>query len=210
MKREDYYEERGLDRIINLSDAVFAFSLTLLTVDLVVPELQTSDASTLYQDLFGESYRFIYLIMTFFITAAYWLNHHRIFRFIRRYDGILMRLNLYFLFFITLMPFITKLVKEYGQFQIPVIIAAIGYATPGFLLGIIWHYASKKHLLIDGKIPHDFIRLTTIKNYINPSIFAISIPISLIIPRLTVFFWILIFPVGIIMNYRYPDIIDDD
>lgn len=54
MKREDYYEERGLDRIINLSDAVFAFSLTLLTVDLVVPELQTSDASTLYQDLFGE------------------------------------------------------------------------------------------------------------------------------------------------------------
>lgn len=210
MKRADYYEERGLDRIINLSDAVFAFSLTLLTVDLVVPELQGSETSLLYQDLLGEYSRFLYFLMTFVITSAYWSSHHRIFRFIRRYDGILMRLNIYFLLFITLMPFITKLISEYGHVQVAVIIAALGYAIPGFLLGIIWHYASKDHMLIDVKIPGDFARLTTVKNYINPSIFVLSIPFSYINPRYTIYSWLLLFPIGFIVNYRYPDIIEDD
>lgn len=210
MKREDYYEERGLDRIINLSDAVFAFSLTLLTVDLIVPDLQGSQTSLLIQDLMAEYSRFLYFLLTFFITASYWTAHHRIFRFIKRYDSILMRLNLYFLLFITLMPFITKLISEFGHVQAAVIISAIGYAVPGFLLSIMWHYASRDHLLIDEKIPHDFARLTRIKNYLKPSVFILSIPFSFIQPTYTLYIWLLLFPLGLTLNHWFPDIIEED
>jgi len=210
MKRSDYYEERGLDRIVNLSDAVFAFSMTLLAVDLVVPDLQKSQESLLYQGLQDEYSKFIYFLLTFIITAAYWSNHHRIFRFIDRYDGILMRLNTFFLLFILLMPFITKLINEYSDVQIAVIIAALGYAAPGLFLGVIWHYASTKYMLINRDLPEDFVRLTRIKNYISPAIFLISIPISFIKPNYALYFWLMLFPVGIIVNYLYPDMIEDD
>lgn len=210
MKRSEYFEEKGLDRIINLSDGVFAFSMTLLAADLVVPELQKTQQYLLTEDILGEYGRFLYFILTFIITGAYWFNHHRIFRFITGYDGVLMRLNLYFLLFILLMPFITKLISEYGQVHIAVVIAALGYAAPGIMLGIIWHYASSKCFLIKSGLPADFIRLTKIKNFINPAIFMLSIPISFIQPHLAVLFWLLMLPVGIFVNIRHPDIIEDD
>lgn len=210
MKKEDFYEERGLDRIISLSDAVFAFALTLLTVDLVVPELQGGQTSLLMQDLMDEYTRFLYFLLTFFITGAYWTSHHRIFRFINRYDGVLMRLNMFFLLFITLMPFITKLISEYGHIQSVVIIAAIGYAAPGFLLSGIWHYATKNRLLISDIVPSDFAQLTVLKNYVKPSVFILSIPVSFISTSYAMYTWILLFPVGLLLNHWYPDIEDED
>jgi Protein of unknown function (DUF1211). len=60
MKRSDYYERRGLDRIIGISDAVFAFSLTLLAIDLVVPDLQKQQDALLLQGLVDEYSRFLY------------------------------------------------------------------------------------------------------------------------------------------------------
>ena len=193
-----------------MSDGVFAFSLTLLAVDLVVPDLQRSQEALLYESLMDEYSRFLYFFLTFIITGAYWSNHHRIFRFITRYDGILMRLNLYLLLFIVLMPFITKLLYEHAHAQVAVMIAALGYAAPGLILGIIWHYASTRNRLVNKNLPPDFVKMTRIKNFISPSIFLLSIPLSFIQPTYTLYFWLLLFPVGLVSNHLYPDLIEDD
>lgn len=210
MRRSDYYEARGLDRMTGLSDGVFAFSLTLLSMELIVPELSGSGTSLLFQDLLDEYSRFVVFLLTFIITGAYWSLHHRIFRFIRGYDGILMRLNLFSLFFIILMPFITKLINQYGDTRVAVIVAAAGYAAPGLLLGFTWHYASTGHRFIDPAIPAGFVRLTTLKNYISPSVFLISIPVAFIGPKYALLFWLLLFPLHIGIDLKYPDMIEDD
>ena len=210
MKRDEFYEERGLDRIIAISDCVFAFSLTFLALDLAVPDLGSEQSNLLINALLGESARFIYFFLTFIITGAYWASHHRIFRFVKRYDGILMRLNMVFLLFITLMPFITKLINEHGHTQVAVIIAATGYAIPGFLLGLIWHYSTKNYRLIDRNVSSEFARMTTLKNYVNPLIFIGSIPFSFIDPSYTLYCWLLLFPVGLLLNHLFPVIIEED
>lgn len=99
MKKAEFYEERGLDRIIGLSDGVFAFSFTLLSAELIVPSLTGNDLGKLTGDLLGETPILIYFLFTFMITGAYWMSHHSVFRFIRGYDELMMRLNLLFLFF---------------------------------------------------------------------------------------------------------------
>ncbi len=210
MKRSEYYEERALDRIISLSDAVFAFSLTLQAVDLIVPELKPGEISQLSSQLLGEWPRFVYFLLTFLITGAFWFSHHRTFRFIRRYDDMLMRLNLYYLLFIVVMPFTTKLLNEYGQVQITVIIAALSYAIPGLLLSLMWHYASKGHYLIDNQLPPEFIKLINLKNLITPSVFIISIPFSFIKPSYSMYFWIILIPVGMLIEHFYGNIIEKD
>ncbi|MDD1727937.1 MAG: DUF1211 domain-containing protein, partial [Methanospirillum sp.] len=196
MKRSEYYEEKGLDRIIGMSDAIFAFSLTLLAADLIVPDLSAVNSFQLSNDLIQEIPRFLYFLLTFLITWAYWVKHHRVFRFIRRYDDVLIRLNMFFLLFILLMPFITKVINEHSGIQIAVIIAALGYAAPGYLASIMWHYASTNYRLIDTKIPHDYIKNTIIENYISPILFTVSILFSFINPAYTMYSWFLLFTIG--------------
>jgi uncharacterized membrane protein len=208
MKKEEYYIERGLDRIIALSDCVFAFSLTLLALDLVIPE--SLDAGYITDNLVSELPRFIYFFMTFFITAAYWGSHHRIFRFICSYDDMLMRLNMFLLVCIILMPFITKLISEHGNMQIVVIIAALGYAAPGLLLSFIWHYSSKGYLLIDKKIPADYIRVTTLTNYFSPIIFLLSIPLSFLNPSYSLYFWLLLIPKQFFVGFQRKAILNNN
>jgi len=205
MKRSEYYEEKGLDRIIGISDAIFAFSLTLLAADLIVPNLASTGSLQFSKELIDEIPRFFYFILTFLITWAYWAKHHRIFRFIRRYDDVLIRLNMFFLFFILLMPFITKVINQHSSIQIAVIIAAIGYAAPGYLASIIWHYASTNYRLIDSKVPPDYTKKTIIENFISPVVFTISILFSFINPVYTMYCWALLFPIGFIAHYRLEE-----
>lgn len=210
MKKAEFYEERGLDRIIGLSDGVFAFSFTLLSAELIVPSLTGNDLGKLTGDLLGETPILIYFLFTFMITGAYWMSHHSVFRFIRGYDELMMRLNLLFLFFITLMPFVTKLLMLYGHAQIAVIIAAIGYGAPGLIISLIWHYASLNHRNIDESVPREFIRLNTIKNYIIPAVFFVSVPFSFIKPSYTMLFWLILFPIKVIEYFMFRKVIDKD
>lgn len=210
MKKKDFYEERGLDRIIGLSDGVFAFSFTLLSMELIVPSLNGSNLGQLSKDLLGETPILIYFFFTFMITGAYWLSHHRVFRFMKGYDELVMRLNLGFLLFITLMPFVTKLLILYGHTQIAVILAAIGYGAPGLFISLIWHYGSRDSSIIDEHIPREFIRLSTIKNYSIPGVFLLSIPFSFINPTDTLYFWMILFPIKLIEFFTFRLKFDKD
>lgn len=200
---EDYGSaEKGLDRILALSDGIFAFSLTLLVLSLVVPQLTSGQSNAeLSKKLVEEIPSFFVYFWSFFIVSLYWLGHHRVFRYIQRYDALLILCNLIFLMFITLVPFITNLMK-YADQQITVIIAAIFYAVPGFAISALWMHSSKNHLLIDKKVSVNKIKLTRNRNIISPFVFIASIPFSFINPFYTLLFWLMMIPLRIIVERK--------
>ena len=108
---EDYgFGDKGLDRILALSDGIFAFSLTLLALSLVVPKLTAGQSNAeLSEKLAEEIPSFFVYFWSFFVVSFYWFAHHRVFRYIKRYDSLMMWLNIIFLMFITLVPFILTL-----------------------------------------------------------------------------------------------------
>jgi uncharacterized membrane protein len=201
---EDYgSRDKGLDRILALSDGIFAFSLTLLALSLVVPQITSGQAnSELLKKLAEEIQNFIIFFWSFFIVSFYWIAHHRNFRYIKRYDGILIWCNLILLMFITLVPFITNLNMNYGNLQIAVVISAIFYSIPGFAMSILWLHSSKNHLLIDKKLSEQMIKLTRNRNFIAPFVFVTSIPLSYIHPYLTLVFWLMMIPLRIVLGRK--------
>jgi uncharacterized membrane protein len=201
---EDYGScDKGLDRILALNDGIFAFSLTLLALSLVVPQITSGQPNIeLQEKLGGKITDFIIFFWGFFIVSFYWLAHHRVFRYIKRYDGILIWCNLILLMFITLVPFIINLNMHYGNLQIAVVISSIFYSIPGFALSILWLHSSKNHLLIDKKLSEHIITLTRNRNFIAPLVFITSIPLSFIHSYLTMFFWLMMIPLRIIVNRK--------
>jgi uncharacterized membrane protein len=182
-------EELGLERIVFFSDAVMAIAITLLAIDLKVPELAASVAATeLPRALSDLGPRFMSFIISFFVIGIYWMSHHRYFRFIQRHDGGLIALNLLFLLFIVLMPFAASLFGQYYYLPLGMSVYAAAVAATGLAMGALWWYASYRHRLIDEHLDERFIRARSIALAV-PLLFLVSIPLTFVSRTLAVALW---------------------
>jgi uncharacterized membrane protein len=115
---ESAAHERGylpLHRSEALSDGIYAVAMTLLVIELKVPDaahLRTSEE--LAEALLALGPKVEAWLISFFVLALFWTAHHRIFSHVRRADAKLVWLNLFQLAFVSLMPFSCALIGEKG------------------------------------------------------------------------------------------------
>ncbi len=198
---------KNLDRVIALSDGVFAFAVTLLALSLIVPTLSTGARQTeLVADLMGMGPTFISYFVSFFVIASWWRGHHRVFTYIKRCNSTLISLNFYFLLCITIIPFLTNLIIQYGSFELATILFAFMQVVTGVMLIIIWMYASGNHRLIDPHLNVRVIRFNYHRELIVIAIFLISIPVALFSTALAQISWIALAPLASILQRAYRDV----
>jgi uncharacterized membrane protein len=185
--------DHSVSRVVQFSDGVFTVALTLLVVDLAVPDLGPgfTDAD-LQQALLKQVPNVLAFMLTFWVVAAYWLTHHRHFRFIHRYDGRLLLLNLFFLMTVVFIPWPTSLLGHFGDHLITWVIYALSMAAIGFAVTALWWYGSGDRGLADGVTPQ-LRRYYTIRALIQPSVFLLSIPIAAVSLSAGQYSWIAIF-----------------
>ena len=183
-------EQLGLERILFFSDAVMAIAITLLAINIRVPEIDPSRAS---QELAGRLSAIGPAFMTFFISfivvGIYWISHHRYFGYIKRYDSRLMLLNLLFLFFIICMPFLASLLGQYVFVPIALIAYTLAIAALGTSMALIWWYASHDHRLISPDVSADTIRTNNIRLLVAPVMFLLAIPFAYVSSTAVIVVW---------------------
>jgi uncharacterized membrane protein len=184
------HTDLGFERIVFFSDAVMAIAITLLVIDLKLPDIPaTVAAAELPTRLTELTPRIMSFVISFAVVGIYWSSHHRYFSYIKRYDGRLIILNLVFLLFIVLMPFVASLLGQYSYLPIAVIAYGLAVAATGFSIGSIWWYASYRHRLVDPDLDADFIRTRNRVALVVPLIFIVSVPFAWLSPLLTVAIW---------------------
>jgi uncharacterized membrane protein len=105
---------RLLERMLFFSDAVFAIVLTLLVLELRVPAGVT-DAG-LFHGVLEMASKLIAFAITFALVAIFWIAHVSITRRLNAFDWPVAWVNMLFLFTVTLAPFVSTLLGEYGVF----------------------------------------------------------------------------------------------
>ena len=165
--------ELGLERIIFFSDAVMAIAITLLAVEIQVPEIPRQLAATeLPRQLLSMVPKFTSFVLSFAIIGIYWLAHHRYYRYIVRYDTRLILLNLLFLFFIAILPFVTSVLGTYAYLPLANTAYASTVAALGLTAAALWWYASYGHRLVDERLDPHLIRATSIRALTAPLSFC--------------------------------------
>jgi uncharacterized membrane protein len=91
------------------SDGVFAIAITLLVLDLRVPE---SDLADLWGGILREWPAYLGYVTSFLTIGGIWLAHHAMFRRMRFANVSVMRLNLLLLMTVAFLPFPTRLLTE--------------------------------------------------------------------------------------------------
>jgi uncharacterized membrane protein len=135
------------NRIETLVDGIFAISMTLLVLNLQVPQIPSPVTNiAIIQYLFSLIPKFYVYGLSFILLAVFWRINHQEFHRIKKSDNTLIWINVVWLMFVALVPFSTSLVGEYGEFQS----AELFFHFNMFFIGIIaffnWHYAVNHNL----------------------------------------------------------------
>ncbi|HTP01564.1 MAG TPA: TMEM175 family protein [Anaerolineales bacterium] len=183
-------QQLGLERLVFFSDAVMAIAITLLALNLHVPELDPAQAAA---QLPGQLAALGPSLMTFFISflviGIYWISHHRYFGYIRRYDTRLILLNLLFLFFIICMPFLASLLGQYVFIPIALMAYSLAIAALGFSLALIWVYASHDRRLISADVEAEEIRSIRVRLFAAPVVFLVAVPFAYVSTAAVIVIW---------------------
>jgi uncharacterized membrane protein len=102
-------------RIAALTDGIYAVAMTLLVIELKFPEHAQIHTVAALADAMGALIpRFISWLLSFLVLALFWFSHHRTFDHLRHVNGPLIAINILQLAVVSLMPFASALIGEYG------------------------------------------------------------------------------------------------
>jgi len=169
----------GRNRIEALTDGVFAVAMTLLVLDIRVPELQQPLATAeLPLKLLSLWPKFLSYTISFVILGVYWVGHHVQLSFIRRADRPLLWINIFFLLWVALVPFSTALLSEYAKTRLAIAIYGANLIAIGLTLALHWWYATTESRHVDPDIDRGLVRAAMYRTLKAPLVYVIAIGLS--------------------------------
>jgi uncharacterized membrane protein len=149
----------SVDRLLALSDGVVAIALTLLVLQLRVPSLPSASAdsaSALAAALAKGTDQLTAYVISFYVVAQFWLVHHRVFQHLAGQEEGLAWWNFAFLFTITIMPFTSDMLGEYGSNPLAVDIFALNLLLAALATQATSELGRRRGLMTPG--PHSAAR----------------------------------------------------
>lgn len=189
--------DRAMDtgRVLALSDGVFAIAATLLVLDLRLPDDVT------LEEVPGRLHELVpsfgSYVVSYVLIGLLWIGHHRQFRNFRLVSLQLARLNLLFLGSVSVLSFVTAVLRY------DVAIAVQLYA---FTIGVIFVLAALMDRVAGRRGYHADPaegRRQAAQALLTATVFLLSIPIASMGehgPSLAKYFWLLLFPASWVLH----------
>jgi uncharacterized membrane protein len=183
-------------RVLSFTDGVFAIAMTLLVVEIGVPETVegASDDPAALLGAFADKGP---LIFAFFLGCSvigfYWAAHHRFMSWLDAVDRGFVLLTVVYLTFVALLPFPTGVLGEFGENPISVVAFALNMGAVSGMETVLFAYARRRRLFQD-ELPDDVYRWALGSSLLPVLAFALSIPVAFAVPWLAIAMWFLAIP----------------
>lgn len=182
----DDRNEFQLERLILFSDAVFAIAITLLVLEIRLPELpEHATNHDLRHAMLLVVPKFFSYVIGFVIIALFWVFHHRLFRYVRHYDGRLIFLNFLYLFAIAVMPFTVAIYGEHPRLSWALTYYSISVSGAGLALLLLTYYIRDPRRGIAAAHHHAHPDLDTVRPMILTGGFGFVAVAAMFLPMQT-------------------------
>jgi uncharacterized membrane protein len=101
------------ERLTAFSDGVIAIIITIMVLELKVPQ------GTDWRALAGVLPFFLSYVLSFVYVAIYWNNHHHMLHTVKRVNGLILWANTHLLFWLSLTPFATEWLGQNYRAPVP-------------------------------------------------------------------------------------------
>ncbi|GAA4021229.1 TMEM175 family protein [Deinococcus rubellus] len=177
-----------LSRLHGLSDGVFAIVMTLLVLQLNLPEVarglgEVAERAAVNQALIDLLGKLAIYVLTFLVTGLSWLSHSRLYTFVRRSDQRLAFLNVLYLMTVSLLPFSAAVLGAHGGVQAGVWPYALNQMLISAAYVLMLSYV-RVHALVGTHAP---IRMLAIRAWLNLAVFAVMGLLAFVQPSIAWF-----------------------
>jgi uncharacterized membrane protein len=179
-------------RLIGLSDGVFAFALTLLVINLKLPDAADVGRVGLARAVLAQSNALLTWLLSFFVISLYWLAHHRIFDLLQGHDRRLTVLNLLFLLCISFIWYPTALLGAYGRQQFALVFYDSSLMLTSLVAMLVWQYAVHYPELVDGGSARTVSRELKTRTFGTIAVGLLSIGVSFVNITVAELCWLLL------------------
>jgi len=186
---EKVNEEKETGRLEAFSDGVFAIAITLLVLELKVPDVATAAHSpaALARALLQQWPSYVGLVTSFFTVLIMWVHHHAILRNVCRTDAWLHFANGCLLLGVTFVPYPTSILARY--LQTPAAKTAAAFYAGTFVLIAICFYlfirAAFRKPLLSARASMEFVAKTCHEYMFGPPLYLAATLAALLDVRLS-------------------------
>ncbi len=178
-------------RLEALSDGVFAIVLTLLVIEIRVPEhLDHVSADALWHTLTDLAPLFIGYAVTVMVLAMFWISHNFFYSIlIKNINRQLALLNLLFLAVISLIPFSAHLMSRYTEEPLAIAVYGVNILIASVLSMLVFEYALASHEIDTAHNGVRIVNQARIRQRLIPicttlgilAAYTLSIPLALLL-----------------------------
>ena len=185
-RREE--NEVEFSRIVAFSDGVFAIAITLLVLNLNVPEHIAGD--DLNQVLWDQRQDLLAYVISFAVIGRFWILHHRFFASVVGFDARLLGLNLFYLGWIALLPFSSQVLGDHGGDSAAIVLYAVNLSGT-ILVGMLMFADARRAGL--SRMPEEEVREGRRRAVRIAAVFLASVPVALVAPAAAPLLWLALF-----------------
>ena len=190
-------------RLEAFSDGVFAVAITLLVLEITVPE-----GGDLWHKLGDEWPSFASFFVSFWVIGIIWVNHHGVIDHLRQADRGVLCLNLLVLMSVVLIPFSTALMAEHLNGEDEHVAAAV-YAGSFVLMavsfGSLWEYITRHRQLLGVELSDREIRRITLAFHLGNPFYALALIFAFISPTIVLMIIAAMAVYYMVSGMRSPD-----
>ena len=176
-------------RLLTLADGIFAIAMTLLVLDLRLPETPGVDLATRLGSLIP---RFGTFVVSFVVLGVFWFAHHQTFHFVVRVNRTLVWLSVLFFMGVALIPFVASVLG--ANYNDPIALTLYG-GVIGLLtvLGYVvrWYLTGERGLVVGGLDP-DLVRKVSQWIAVGPSIALVAIVLAFVNPLISLLIYLVL------------------
>jgi len=176
-------------RLLTLADGIFAIAMTLLVLDLRLPETPGVDLATRLGSLIP---RFGTFVVSFVVLGVFWFAHHQTFHFVVRVNRTLVWLSVLFFMGVALIPFVASVLG--ANYNDPIALTLYG-GVIGLLtvLGyVVWWYLTGERGLVVGGLDPDLVRKVSQWIAVGPSIALVAIVLAFVNPLISLLIYLVL------------------
>jgi uncharacterized membrane protein len=176
----------GTGRLEAFSDGVFAIVVTLLIIEVHLPELVGSGTPAMLAALGEIAPKLVSFTVSFATVAIYWVNHHHFFSRVTHTDWKLLWANNLLLFWLTVVPFTTAVVGDHPTEPVAVFIYGVNLALAAASFALMGWYVYFKGDLVPSAITQTERRREWRRAIIGAVVYFAAALIGLVAPPIAV------------------------